>query len=77
MERAGLAGGAVHDARIAAICMAHGVGELWTRDRDFSRFPDLRTRDPLIPSVHDAAVPAYHAGRVKAPSRRRDARTSA
>ncbi len=38
----------VHDARIAAICMAHGVRELWSADRDFSRFPALKTRNPLI-----------------------------
>lgn len=40
-------GGAIHDARIAAICLHHGVSELWSADRDFSRFPDLRTRNPL------------------------------
>jgi uncharacterized protein len=40
-------GGAVHDARIAAICRAAGVTELWTADRDFSRFPGLVTRNPL------------------------------
>jgi uncharacterized protein len=37
----------VHDARIAALCAAHGVQELWTLDRDFGRFPDLRVRNPL------------------------------
>jgi len=37
----------VHDARIAAICLAHGVSELWTADRDFSYFPRLRTHNPL------------------------------
>jgi toxin-antitoxin system PIN domain toxin len=37
----------VHDARIAAICLEHDVRELWTADRDFSRFPALRTRNPL------------------------------
>lgn len=51
--RAALAGGAVHDARIAAICLGHGVSEFWTCDRDFARFPDLRTRNPLIPSLHE------------------------
>lgn len=40
-------GGRVHDARIAALCVAHGVTELWSVDRDFSRFPALRTRNPL------------------------------
>lgn len=43
-------GGLVHDARIAAICLAHGVSELWTADRDFLRFPQLTTRNPLIPA---------------------------
>jgi toxin-antitoxin system PIN domain toxin len=38
----------VHDARIAAICIGHGVTELWTADRDFSRFPVLATRNPLL-----------------------------
>jgi len=41
-------GGAIHDARIAAICRSHGVAELWSADRDFSRFPDLAVRNPLI-----------------------------
>lgn len=41
-------GGAIHDARIAALCISHGVTELWTADRDFSRFAALRTRNPLI-----------------------------
>ena len=41
-------GGTVHDARIAAICLDHGVTELWSADRDFSRFPDLKTVNPLI-----------------------------
>lgn len=43
-----LAGPAVHDARVAALCVQHGVVELWTVDRDFSRFPGLRTRNPLL-----------------------------
>jgi hypothetical protein len=29
-----ISGPIVHDARIAAICFHHGVGELWTADRD-------------------------------------------
>lgn len=37
----------VHDARIAALCIGHGVSELWTVDRDFSRFNRLTTRNPL------------------------------
>jgi len=41
-------GGAMHDARIAAICLDHGVTELLTADRDFSRFPGLRVRNPLV-----------------------------
>lgn len=38
----------VLDGRVAAICRSHGVTELWTIDRDFSRFPGLVTRNPLI-----------------------------
>ncbi|HET7292317.1 MAG TPA: TA system VapC family ribonuclease toxin [Vicinamibacteria bacterium] len=40
-------GPVVHDARVAALCVAHGVEALLTRDRDFSLFAELRTRDPL------------------------------
>ncbi|MBS05388.1 MAG: VapC toxin family PIN domain ribonuclease [Gammaproteobacteria bacterium] len=40
-------GGVVHDARITAICLSHGVDELLTRDRDFHLFPELKTRDPF------------------------------
>ena len=42
-----VSGGAVHDARIAALCRFHGVQELLTADRDFSRFAGLKTRNPL------------------------------
>ncbi|HEV2720495.1 MAG TPA: TA system VapC family ribonuclease toxin [Thermoanaerobaculia bacterium] len=42
-----ISGPPVHDARIAAICVQHGVSELWSADRDFSRFPALRVRNPL------------------------------
>ena len=41
-------GARVYDARIAAICLDHGVRELWTADRDYARFPKLRTRNPLV-----------------------------
>jgi hypothetical protein len=47
-EEGGVVGGQIHDARIAAICLSHGVTELWTADRDFSRFPALRTKNPLL-----------------------------
>lgn len=47
VRRPRVRGGVVHDARIAAICIAHGVEELLTRDRDFSLFPELKTRDPI------------------------------
>jgi toxin-antitoxin system PIN domain toxin len=47
VERSGVQGGAIHDARIAALCLRHGVKTLWSADRDFSRFPELRTENPL------------------------------
>ena len=40
-------GPVVHDARVAALCVAHGVEQLLTRDRDFSLFGGLRTEDPF------------------------------
>jgi predicted nucleic acid-binding protein len=43
-----LSGPRIHDARIAALCLHHGVRELWTADRDFSAFPQLKTRNPLV-----------------------------
>lgn len=41
-------GGQVHDARVAALCVHHGVRELWSADRDFTRFPDVKVRNPLV-----------------------------
>lgn len=38
----------VHDARIASVCLHHGVKKLWTADRDFSAFPDLSCENPLV-----------------------------
>lgn len=40
-------GNLVHDAHIAALLLEHGVRELWTADRNFSRFPALRVRHPF------------------------------
>lgn len=41
-------GGLIHDARVAALCRHHGVRELWSADRDFSRFPQVTVRNPLV-----------------------------
>lgn len=48
LERPRVRGSIAHDARIAAICLAHGIEALLTRDRDFSLFPELVVRNPLI-----------------------------
>lgn len=47
IEAGRIAGPRIHDARIAALCLAHGVRELWTADRDFGRFASLATTNPL------------------------------
>jgi hypothetical protein len=47
VEGARVTGPRVHDARIAALCLSHGVRELWTVDRDFGRFAALATVNPL------------------------------
>lgn len=44
---AAVAGNLVHGAHIAALCLEHGVSELLTADADFSRFRELRTRNPF------------------------------
>ena len=43
-----IAGPRVHDARIAALCLQHGVTELWSADRDFGRFPSVTVVNPLV-----------------------------
>jgi toxin-antitoxin system PIN domain toxin len=48
IAHAHIAGPKVHDARIAALCREHGVRELWSADRDFSRFPEIRIVNPLV-----------------------------
>ena len=48
LEAGRIVGAQVHDARVAALCRLHGVRELWTADRDFSRFSSLRVRNPLV-----------------------------
>lgn len=43
-----IVGPQVHDARLAALCRQHGVRELWSADRDFSRFAGLNVVNPLL-----------------------------
>lgn len=47
LERPRVRGGLAHDARVAALCVEHGVEALLTRDRDFALFPELATRNPF------------------------------
>jgi toxin-antitoxin system PIN domain toxin len=47
MSEARVAGPVVHDARIAALCVDHGVRVIWSADRDFGRFRNLEVRNPL------------------------------
>jgi len=43
-----IAGPQVHDARVVALCRQHGVRELWSADRDFTRFAGLTVVNPLV-----------------------------
>jgi toxin-antitoxin system PIN domain toxin len=43
-----ISGPRVHDARIAALCIRHQGRELWTADRDFSRFSGVPATNPLV-----------------------------
>jgi predicted nucleic acid-binding protein len=47
MRTSQTSGNLAHDAHIAALITEHGVSELWTADRDFSRFPGIRTHNPF------------------------------
>lgn len=69
---AAITGPRVYDARIAAVCLQYGVAELWTHDRDMSRFPSLRTRNPLIDLPTRAGeVPAPYGSKRRLGSARR------
>jgi toxin-antitoxin system PIN domain toxin len=48
--RGKITGPLVHDARVAAICRASGVREIWTADRDYSRFAGIPASNPLVPN---------------------------
>ena len=47
LEEGNVSRSLTHDAHIAALCIEHGVSELITWDRDFSRFPDLNVVVPF------------------------------
>lgn len=47
-EASRVSGPRVHDARVAALCIEHGVRELWSADRDFSRFAGIKVTNPLV-----------------------------
>jgi toxin-antitoxin system PIN domain toxin len=40
-------GNAVPDAHLAALMRQHGVGAIFTRDRDFRRYDGIRVEDPF------------------------------
>ncbi|MFN8085217.1 MAG: TA system VapC family ribonuclease toxin [Dermatophilaceae bacterium] len=48
LESGAVVGPRVHDARVAATCLSHGVNTLWSLDRDFSWFPSLTVVNPLV-----------------------------
>ena len=49
IRQSGAAGNLIHDAHIVALCLEHGVSELITGDRDFSRFAGLKLLNPFAP----------------------------
>jgi hypothetical protein len=42
-----VSGNLVHDGHVVALLREHGVRELWTADRDFTRWTGLRVRNPF------------------------------
>lgn len=47
LDNGRIVGPKVHDARVAALCRQHGIRELWSVDRDFSRFDGFKVVNPL------------------------------
>jgi uncharacterized protein len=47
VRESGVTGNLIHDAHIATLCIEHGVSELLTGDRDFSRLP-VRVTNPFL-----------------------------
>ena len=47
VRASGATGNLMHDAHIAALCLEHGVSELITGDRDFTRFTALAVMNPF------------------------------
>jgi toxin-antitoxin system PIN domain toxin len=46
-EQSGAKGNLFFDVQIAALCREHGVTEILTMDRDFSRFRGIKVRRPF------------------------------
>ena len=46
-EQSGAKGNLFFDVHIAAICREHGIAEILTMDRDFSRFSGIKVRRPF------------------------------
>jgi len=47
VSQSGATGNLVHDAHIVALCLEHGVSEIITGDRDFTRFAGLKITNPF------------------------------
>jgi len=47
-QAAKISGPRIHERGIAALGLHHGVSELWSADRDFSAFPQIKVRNPLV-----------------------------
>jgi len=41
-------GNGIPDAHLVTLMRQHGVRTIYTRDRDFRRFPDIEVRDPFV-----------------------------
>ena len=47
VRQSGATGNLIHDAHIVALCLEHGITELLTADRDFTRFSGLKIINPF------------------------------
>jgi toxin-antitoxin system PIN domain toxin len=47
IQQSAVSGNLIHDAHIVALCLEHGITELLTGDRDFTRFKGMGFTDPF------------------------------
>lgn len=54
-------GNGVPDAHLVALMVDHGIGSIWSRDRDFRKYPGIAVHDPFDDRYRDGFSPSPRA----------------